>query len=194
MVLYGGTAIALRLGHRVSIDYDFFTAAPLDKKGINDYFPFIAESLVLQDEPNSYTVLVPVGEGGQRNVKVSFFGGIGFGRVGEPSWTEDGVIQVASMDDLMATKLKVILQRIEAKDYLDIAAMILAEVNLPKALASAKLMYGNSFQPSECLKALVYFQGGDLATLGPETKRILINAASRVRELPLVVRRSEKLA
>jgi hypothetical protein len=31
-VLYGGTAIALRLGHRSSVDFDFFTADPLKKK------------------------------------------------------------------------------------------------------------------------------------------------------------------
>ena len=27
-VLYGGTAVALQLGHRVSIDFDFFSAEP----------------------------------------------------------------------------------------------------------------------------------------------------------------------
>ncbi|WP_443747297.1 nucleotidyl transferase AbiEii/AbiGii toxin family protein [Asticcacaulis solisilvae] len=30
-VLYGGTAIALRLGHRVSVDFDFFHHLPLDR-------------------------------------------------------------------------------------------------------------------------------------------------------------------
>lgn len=29
-VLYGGTAIALRLGHRDSVDFDFFSERPLD--------------------------------------------------------------------------------------------------------------------------------------------------------------------
>jgi hypothetical protein len=53
----------------------------------------------------------------------------------------------------MSTKLKVLLQRVEAKDYIDIAAMTGAGVSLAKGLASAKLMYGHSFQPSECLKA-----------------------------------------
>lgn len=28
LVLYGGTAIALRLGHRSSVDFDFFTDQP----------------------------------------------------------------------------------------------------------------------------------------------------------------------
>ncbi len=29
-ILYGGTAIALRLGHRVSIDFDFFSSQTVD--------------------------------------------------------------------------------------------------------------------------------------------------------------------
>ena len=29
-VLYGGTALALRLAHRTSVDFDFFAAEPLD--------------------------------------------------------------------------------------------------------------------------------------------------------------------
>jgi len=33
-------------------------------------------------------------------------------------------LQVASLDELMATKVKVILQQIEAKDYQDIAALV----------------------------------------------------------------------
>jgi hypothetical protein len=31
-VLYGGTAVALRMGHRTSVDFDFFTERPLGRK------------------------------------------------------------------------------------------------------------------------------------------------------------------
>jgi hypothetical protein len=31
-VLYGGTAVAVYLGHRISVDFDFFRSAPLNKK------------------------------------------------------------------------------------------------------------------------------------------------------------------
>ena len=33
-VLYGGTAISLRLGHRQSVDFDFFTDRPLDPQAL----------------------------------------------------------------------------------------------------------------------------------------------------------------
>jgi hypothetical protein len=41
--LYGGTAVALYLGHRRSIDFDFFRSAILDKKGLESAFAFMRE-------------------------------------------------------------------------------------------------------------------------------------------------------
>ena len=58
-VLYGGTAIALRLGHRASVDFDFFTDRPLDKAALRAACAFIAQSTVLQDTPDTFTVLIP---------------------------------------------------------------------------------------------------------------------------------------
>jgi hypothetical protein len=184
--LYGGTAIALRLGHRESVDFDFFSEMPLDRDAIHAAFPFVAQSTVLQDRQNTLTVQVPCGNAEREYVKVSFFGTIGFGRVGEPQLTDDGVLQVASLDDLMATKVKVILQRAQAKDYRDIAAMVGAGVSLAKGLASARALYGKHFQPSESLKAMVYFEDGDLQTLAKNDRTCLVQAASAVRDLPNV--------
>lgn len=126
-------------------------------------------------------------------IKVSFFGGIGFGRMGVPELTADGVAQVASRDDLMATKLKVLLQRVEAKDYSDIVALLTRGVPLDRGLAGARLLFGPAFQPSECLKALVYFQGGDLDTLSLDSQRTLIDAAAAVGPLPQIALASHTL-
>jgi len=130
--LYGGTAIALRLGHRTSVDFDFFSERPLDRDAMHGALPFLANATAVQDRQDSLTVLVPCDDPQHGQVKVSFFGGIDFGRVGEPDLTDDGVLQVASLDDLMATTLKVILRRVEAKDYRDIAAMLNAGADLPR--------------------------------------------------------------
>ena len=183
-VLYGGTASALRLGHRISDDFDFFTEHELEKERLMEVFPFIGRSTVLQDRPNTFTVHVPFGQTRNEYVKVSFFGSIGFGRVGEPGLTSDGVLQVASLDDLMATKVKTILQRVSAKDYIDIAAMLNAGVSLDRGLAAACAMFGHLFQPSESLRAMTYFEGGDLLLLNEDVRVTLIGAASAVRELP----------
>jgi hypothetical protein len=191
-VLYGGTAVALRLGHRRSVDFDFFSERPLDRDALHAQFPAIAEATFLQDRPDALSVLLPVEP--SDHVKVSFFGAIDFGRTGVPEITNDGVLQIASLDDLMATKVKVILQRVESKDYRDIAAMVSAGVSLARGLAAAQKMYGPNFQPSESLKAMAYFQGGDLSTLTREEKSCLIKAVSEVRDLPEVAVLSQQLS
>ena len=198
-VLYGGTAIALRLGHPQSIDFDFFSAQALDREALKTSFPFIALSTVLQDQTNALTILVPVAHTGHHaetetaQVKVSFFGLIGFDRVGEPETTDDGIMQVASIEDLFATKVKVILQRAKAKDYRDIVAMLSAKASLAHALVSARTLHGTNFQPSESLKALTYFNDGDLQTLTESEKRCLVNAASKIDDIPEVMVISREL-
>ncbi len=192
--LYGGTAIALRLGHRNSVDFDFFSEKPLDRDAIKAAFPFMAQATTLQDHDNTWVVLAPSGDAENERVKVSFFGTIGFGRVGEPDFTQDGVLQVASFDDLMATKVKVVLQRAEAKDYRDVAAMANAGVDLARGLASARLLFGPNFQPSESLKALTYFKDGDLHALTAGEKNTLVDAVKAVSDLPGVTLISRSLS
>lgn len=184
-VLYGGTAIALRLGHRVSVDFDFFTDKPLDETKLRQTLRVFARSETLQQSADTLTVLArPTVNAAP--VKISFFGAIDFGRIGIPTHTADGVLQVASVEDLLATKLKIILQRIEAKDYQDMAALLRSGASLPQGLAAARLMFGNTFQPSEALKALTWFRGGDLDTLPLADRRILVEASSQTGDLPPV--------
>ena len=189
-VLYGGTAIALRLGHRASVDFDFFTDQPLERRGLYEALPMLSRSTLLQDTPDTITALLPAE---RSKVKVSFFAGLRIGRVGAPSWTEDGVMQVASLQDLFATKLKVLLQRVEAKDYRDVAAMLDDGADLATALAAARALYGRTFQPTECLKALVYFKDDELRSLSRKTRSSLVQEVSSVRDLPKVRRSSRAL-
>ena len=83
-VLYGGTGLALRLGHRVSIDFDFFAHDPLNHLELERDLPWLRHAETLQEEVNTKTVLVRAASG---TVKISFFGRITFGRVGEPEET-----------------------------------------------------------------------------------------------------------
>ena len=114
-------------------------------------------------------------------VKVSYFGNLGIGRVNEPLQTSDSVLLVASLDDLIATKLKAILDRAEAKDYRDIAAMISAGVSLERGLSAFSKMFGND--PALPLKALGYFKDGDLPSLLKADQDLLRAARDRVTEI-----------
>jgi hypothetical protein len=119
-VLYGGTAVALHLGHRISVDFDFFRAEPLHKKDIETSFTFMRDARTIQEDENTLVVSAPMRSG---SVKVSFFGGLAMGRINEPLRTADGTLLVASLQDLLATKLKTIIDRAEAKDYRDISVI-----------------------------------------------------------------------
>lgn len=173
------------------MDFDFFSAEPLDRDALRIAFPLFEHALVLQDRSNTLTWLSADDTGA--TVKVSWFGTIGFGRFGRPDLTVDGVLQVALPNDLLATELKVLLQRVEAKDYADIAALLRAGVSLERGLGIACAMFGPQFQPSECLKAMTWFEGGDLETLADADRERLVEAAASVRRLPSVRRQATRL-
>jgi Nucleotidyl transferase AbiEii toxin, Type IV TA system len=188
-VLYGGTAVALHLGHRVSLDFDFFRSEPLDKDQIRAAFGFVGGAAILQDMPDTLVVLAKMPSG---LVKISFFGGIGFGRVSDPVQTRDDILLVASLDDLMATKLKTTLDRAEARDYRDIVEMISAGVSLPAGLSAFKQMFDG--EPAQVLRALGYFEDGDLATLDKADQNLLRSARDKIQQLPVVIAKAGSLA
>lgn len=92
-------------------------------------------------------------------------------------------MHVASLHDLLAHKLKTILQRVETKDYLDIDALLQSGLSLPAGLAGAKRMFP-AFAPQECLKALTYFEDEALRDLPAELEDRLLNEVKRVRSIP----------
>jgi hypothetical protein len=130
----------------------------------------------------------------QGGVKVSFFGGLTIGRVAEPEPSSDGVAVLASPIDLLATKLKVLLQRAERKDYDDVAVLLASGLTLTEGLGAARALYGSAFPVSEALKALVYFADGDLDELPASTQQQLIEAVKAVDAVPVLERSSLDLS
>ncbi|HEX3126386.1 MAG TPA: nucleotidyl transferase AbiEii/AbiGii toxin family protein [Thermoanaerobaculia bacterium] len=189
-VLYGGTGLALRLGHRTSEDFDFFSNESFLPDNLERRVPFLESSQRLQSSQNTLVSLV------DRNgpVKVSFFGGLGLKRAGEPE-TADGVL-IASLIDLAATKVKVVQDRAETKDYLDVSRILEEGLDLGQALGAALAVYGEVFNPLLSLKALCYFEDGDLRRLPEAIKRRLAEAVASVdpERLPHVEPRPGGLA
>lgn len=177
-VLYGGTAIALRLGHRQSEDFDFFAPTVVPKSAIYEALPFISDAQVLQDVRDTFTVL------DLRGVKLSFFGNIRFGRIREPETASGTTVTVASLIDLFGTKLATLLQRVEARDYRDIIAILKSGLSLEEGLGSARAIYGSQFQAAEALKALTWFEEGDLSSIDRDARAFLRRHAEAVRSIP----------
>jgi hypothetical protein len=175
-VLYGGTAIALHLGHRESVVFDFFGNRDFNPFELYGRVPFLAGAQVLQQEKNTLTCSVERGE----PVKVSFFGLPNLRSVETAHVVPNTGLKVAPLIDLAGMKAAVVQQRAEAKDYLDLDALLLHGIELPLALAAAVAIYGSAFNPQITLKALSYFDDGDLRTLSEDVRRRIVRAVAAV--------------
>jgi hypothetical protein len=175
--LYGGTAIALRLGHRPSADFDFFASAPFVPNALLQKVPYLRGAALRQSAPNTLTVTI------ERDgpVEVSFFGGLDLGQVA-PGQTASGPgIKIASLLDLAGCKVAVVTQRAEMKDYLDVHALLMkAHIPLAQMLAAATIIYGSDFSPLLSLKALAYHEDDALADLPTDIRQDLITAVGAV--------------
>jgi len=151
--LYGGTALTLRLGHRTSVDFDFFSNAPFDPERLARALPYLKDAERLQVSPDTLTCRVDRGGA----VLVSFFGALGLGCVARPDQAPDNGLRIASLLDIAGTKMAVIQKPAAAKDYLDIDALLRAGIDLPTALAAGQVVLGRSFNSLITLKALSDF-------------------------------------
>jgi hypothetical protein len=172
--LYGGTAMALRLGHRVSVDFDFFSNQPFDPDNLAASTPYLKGAERVQVAPNTLTCRV------ERDgpVLVSFFGGLGLGKAAPRDQVQGRELYVAALLDLAGTKVAVVQKRAEVKDYLDIDAILQHGIDLPTALAAGVVVYGGSFNPMITLKALSYFE--DVPTLPTDIRKRLSAAVEAV--------------
>jgi hypothetical protein len=176
-VLYGGTALALHLGHRTSTDFDFFGERVFEPGALVGRVPFLAGATITQQGPNTLSAIVE--RGGP--VIVSFFGLPEFKRLAPPLTAPGNRLKIASLLDLAGTKAAVVQQRAEAKDYLDVDAILQdGRIDLSAALASARGIYGPGFNPQITLKALSFFGDGNLSQLPRTVQDRLAGAAREV--------------
>jgi Nucleotidyl transferase AbiEii toxin, Type IV TA system len=172
--LYGGTAIALRLGHRHSVDFDFFAlASTFEPIILLQRVPYLRDSVVRQSAANTLSVTVDRGD----PVQLSFFGGLGLGQVAPVGVAEGPRLKIAALIDLAGMKAAVVTQRAELRDYLDIHALMTeANITLPEMLAAGTIIYGTQFSPLLSLKAIAYHDDAALAELPKNVRHDLIEA------------------
>jgi hypothetical protein len=175
-VLYGGTAIALRLGHRQSVDFDFFSPATFEPRSLLQTVPYLKDATVRKSAPNDLAVTVD--RGGP--VQLSFFGNFDLGQVTDPEVAEGPWIKVAGLLDLAGMKAAVVTQRAEVKDYLDIDALLTKSgIPLANMLAAGTIIYGDQFSPLLSLKAVAYHDDPSLAGLPMEVRNRLSEAVQK---------------
>ncbi|NCD10841.1 MAG: hypothetical protein EOL98_15805 [Negativicutes bacterium] len=145
-VLYGGTAVALRYGHRQSVDFDFFSSYnDSDVRNTIGQLDFIKQYAIDINNPE----FISVSSGSQviyklqipdyQLVQVTFVRDSNFikGTMEKPSLTTDNKIYIASPIDLMATKINALKNRNSVKDYIDVSTMIKNGISFKRGIAVA---------------------------------------------------------
>jgi hypothetical protein len=151
-VLAGGTAAALHLGHRMSVDCDFFTMRPFRPDRLHQAINGLnLETTVLQEEAGTLTLST-------EGVKVSFFH-YPYAFL-EATSTLHGV-QVAGLIDIASMKIMAMMQRGAKRGYVDLY-WILQNVPFTKVAENMIQRFGaNRVNPLVIGKALVFFKDAD---------------------------------
>jgi hypothetical protein len=152
--LAGGTALALQLGHRHSVDYDWFTTETLaDPIGLADRMRESGLPLqITRAEEGALHCRI-------NEVRVSFI------EYRYPliaplvEWTDEGC-SLASLDDIAAMKLAAVAQRGSRKDIIDVYALALRHKPISQLLSLYKKRYKIQ-DVTHVLYALTYFDDAD---------------------------------
>ena len=75
--------------------------------------------------------------------------------------------------EFVARKMLIVQQRAEVKDYLDIDALLQSGLSLGMMLSAATYLFGAQFNPILTLKALTYFEEGNVPMLPQDARNRL---------------------
>lgn len=146
--LAGGTSLALRYGHRLSVDLDFFTVSEFDPRQLADELGFGPASITGLAQ-GSLQLRVD-------NVKVEFL------RHAYPKLAEDDLIdgmKLWSLQDVAAMKLNAISNRGSKKDFYDMVALLESFT-----LQSMIDLYQAKYRPASLMmviRSLAWFEDAD---------------------------------
>jgi hypothetical protein len=147
--LVGGTAIALYIGHRRSIDFDLFKLSDINHKRNLDkiakfHLPFTVTRRV--KEQMNLTI---------NEVKMTFFQ-YPFNIQAETSF--DKYIQLPSLLDLAAMKAYALGHQSKWKDYVDLYFLLKDYFSIDEISHSAERIFGELFSDKLFRAQLVYFK------------------------------------
>lgn len=154
--LVGGTALALRYGHRVSVDLDLFIEGAFDKKEIIAALTRDFEhEFVYNSEPAAKWAIFSNIEG----IKVDVV------QTPHPRITAvehvDG-IRIYSDDDIGAMKIEAILHRAQKKDFYDLH-VLLKKYGVQWAMDRHRRKYPGNSMVIGLARAMIYFVDAEMS-------------------------------
>ncbi|MCI0652629.1 MAG: nucleotidyl transferase AbiEii/AbiGii toxin family protein [Planctomycetes bacterium] len=151
--LGGGTAVALQLGHRRSIDLDWFTDRDLDPDALATTLRRSGVAIAIREVARQ-TLHAEIG-----GVPASFFS-YSYAQMQKPINWQEVQCDVASIPDLAAMKLAALAQRGARKDFADVYAIARAVMPLREMM----VQYSTKYQTRDLghvLVALSYFDDAE---------------------------------
>jgi len=147
--LVGGTALSLQIGHRISIDLDFFTLVDFDENRLKDILikEFDAQIFAIDNNAISGTI---------NNVKFDFIAHQ-YSLLKPILKIEE--TRLSSLEDIAAMKLNAVRNRGKKKDFVDIY-FLLQKFNLEELIDMVNSKYPNHVDILT-LKSLVYFEDAE---------------------------------
>lgn len=147
--LAGGTALALQLGHRLSLDLDFFTKEEFNGRDLVQRLRLLGDQVV--DQISEFTLI-----GQLDGVKISFF------RYPYPllkTFETYHQAPLASLQDIACMKLDAIASRGTKRDFIDLYFICQTGLDLQHILSDFDVKYtGVQYNRIHLLKSLVYFE------------------------------------
>jgi hypothetical protein len=147
--LVGGTALALQIGHRKSIDLDFFGELDFEIQELIDNIKEFADLTILSESKNIHIYSI-------NGIKVDF---VNY----KYPWIDDAIcedgILLAGIKDIAAMKVSAIIGRGTKKDFIDIA-FLLQKFPLKDILDFYSLKY-NDGSIFTAMKSLTYFDDAE---------------------------------
>ncbi len=177
--LYGGTALALHLGHRNSVDFDFFGSRTIDLETLENEIPFLAGAEIIQREKNTLSAIVDRGA----PVKVSFFGVPKLPRLAPSPHRQGQRLEGCLSARPSRTKASVLQVRAEAKGLHRYGCTDARRQNrLTTGIGGGGKALWTFLQSRNYAQALSYFDDGNLRELSEEVR---IRLAAAVQEVDL---------
>jgi hypothetical protein len=149
--LVGGTAIALQIGHRASIDFDLFKKTSIRREKL---------AKLLREHGLSYQLLFSNSEGFHiivNGVKITFFQF----PFDIPSKTTFKGIRMPNLLHLAAMKAYALGRRAKWKDYLDLFFIFRDHYSLETVIAETELLFTGLFSSKLFRLQLCYFEDID---------------------------------
>jgi len=148
--LAGGTALALQLNHRLSLDFDLFLTKPLSRYLYKEIQSLFGPNFkTIRKSGNQISILTA------DNIKIDF---VHYWYKPLLSFVKTTSIDLASIEDIAADKANTLGHRGQWRDYVDLFVLIREKVlSLEKIMELSKKKFGGEFNEALFLEQLIFF-------------------------------------